>query len=164
MVFFQVGPTHGFSSPCKDPFATLPTRYNRLQTILHELARIKDDGEEGILGKEGEIEKRIAQLPNFGKEVEKESDPFVLQALFRAYAFLASAYTLAPAHFEQLSTGKYGKANQYLPQQIAVPLCSVAKKTRRLPLARLPLRLFSWQLYKTRSSERLCLGEFRHGR
>ena len=125
--FFQVGPTHGFL-PCKDPLAILPPRYNHLQTILHELARIKDDGEEGILGKEGEIENRIAQLPNYGKEVEKESDPFVIQALFRAYAFIASAYTLAPAHFEQLSTGKYGKANQYLPQQIAVPLCSVAKK------------------------------------
>ena len=74
--FFQVGPTHGFL-PCKDPLAILPPRYNHLQTILHELARIKDDGEEGILGKEGEIEKRIAQLPNYGKEVEKESEETV---------------------------------------------------------------------------------------
>ncbi len=125
--FFQVSPIHGFL-PCKDPLSKLPSKYNQLQKILSELARIKDDGEGGILSKKGEIERRITQLSNYNKEVEKESDPFILQALFRGYTFIASAYTLAPAHFEQLATGKYGKANQYLPQQVAQPLCTVAKK------------------------------------
>ncbi|MDB2701520.1 indoleamine 2,3-dioxygenase [Flavobacteriaceae bacterium] len=130
--FFQVSPTHGFL-PCKDPLKSLPSSYKTLQLLLDDLPRQKENGEKGVLGINGEIEKRVADLPNFIKKVAQESDPFILQALFRAYAFLSSAYTLAPAHFAQLETGKYGKANQQLPAQLAIPFCAVAEKLKVYP-------------------------------
>ena len=129
--FFQVSPTPGFL-PCKDPLKSLPSSYKALQLLLDDLPREKENGEKGVLGINGEIEKRVADLPNFIKKVEQESDPFILQALFRAYAFLSSAYTLAPAHFAQLETGKYGKANQQLPAQLAFLSVQLQKNSRSI--------------------------------
>ena len=60
--------------------------------------------------------------------VKKETDPFVLQALFRAYCFLGSGYLLCPAHHgRDLTTGSYGRAHRRLPPQIAEPWIAVAE-------------------------------------
>lgn len=123
---------HTWFLPCKDPLKSLPSSYKALQLLLDDLPREKENGEKGVLGINGEIEKRVADLPNFIKKVEQESDPFILQALFRAYAFLSSAYTLAPAHFAQLETGKYGKANQQLPAQLAFLSVQLQKNSRSI--------------------------------
>jgi indoleamine 2,3-dioxygenase len=130
--FFGVNSKNGFL-PIKDPLKKLPSRYNELQEVIDELPRIKDNGEEGILGLEGEIEKRVSRIPNLINLVTEEKEPFILQALFRAYSFLTSAYTLAPAHFNQLKSGSYGKANQNIPEQLAVPFCKVAEKLQVYP-------------------------------
>ena len=58
----------------------------------------------------------------------EEEDIFLIQALFRAYSFLTSAYLLAPAHFNYIDTKKYGKAHNILPSQIAEPFVIVSKK------------------------------------
>ena len=125
--FFEINSKNGFL-PIKQPIKKLPDRYSILQSLVDELPILKDDKTPGLLSKEGGIESSIKKLPNYIENVKKESDPFICQALFRSYAFLSSAYTLAPAHFTFLKTGKYGKANTTLPKQLAQPFCSVSKK------------------------------------
>jgi len=70
----------------------------------------------------------IEGLNNYVTEVGSEEDKPMLQALYRAYTFLCSAYLLSPSHFGKDADGKYGKAHQRLPATIAVPLCAVAAK------------------------------------
>ncbi len=130
--FFQVNANNGFL-PLRDPLKTLPKKYSELQKIIDFLPRQTDDGLMGILGVEGAIEAKISQLTNFIDEVKTEKDPFILQALFRTYAFLTAAYTLSPAHFHFLKEGKYGKANQFVPAQLAMPFCAVAEKLKVFP-------------------------------
>lgn len=130
--FFKVNATHGFL-PCQPPLAKLPKRYSSLQRLLDDMPRITHDQKEGLLSIEGALESRISQLEDFSQIVKEETDPFVLQALFRGYSFLTSAYTLAPAHFEFLKTGKYGKANRYVPSQLAMPFCWVARQLEVFP-------------------------------
>ena len=94
--FFEINSKNGFL-PLKEPLKKLPIKYADIQDIIDDLPRLKSDGSSGILENEGHIEERIANLKNFSEEVKKENDPFVIQALFRAYAFLTSSYTLASA-------------------------------------------------------------------
>ncbi|MCH1552570.1 MAG: indoleamine 2,3-dioxygenase, partial [Balneolaceae bacterium] len=91
--FFSIDGTHGFL-PIRSPLAELPDRYKELQSILDDLPTQRVDGSNGLLSKEGLIEKRIEHLNDFSDLVANESDVFIIQALFRAYAFLSSAYTL----------------------------------------------------------------------
>ena len=125
--FFEINSKNGFL-PIREPLKKLPDRYSILQNLIDELPILKDNKTPGLLSKEGGIEKSIKKLPNYIENVKKESDPFICQALFRSYAFLSSAFTLAPAHFTFLKTGKYGKANTTLPKQLAQPFCSISKK------------------------------------
>ena len=125
--FFEVNSTHGFL-PRKNPLLKLPERYNELQKLMDEMPIKKEDGSDGLLSREGAIEKSVESLSNFKDLVSKEKDVFVIQALFRAYAFLTSAYLLAPAHFNYLQTKKYGKAHDVLPAQIAEPFVIVSEK------------------------------------
>lgn len=130
--FFAIDGTHGFL-PVNAPLASLPQRYEQLQIILDDLPTQKADGSAGLLASEGLIEERIKLLPDFSDKVSEETDIFVIQALYRAYAFLSSAYTLAPAHFEYKKSGNYGKANCLLPKQLAKPFCIVAKALEVYP-------------------------------
>ncbi|MDG2396565.1 MAG: hypothetical protein P8M03_02805 [Flavobacteriaceae bacterium] len=124
--FFDINAKNGFL-PKKDPIVFLPNRYQFLQELIDDLPMLKSNKTGGILSIDGEIEKRTSDLPDYTKKVLKETNPFILQALFRSYAFISSAYTLAPAHFHFLKTGKYGKAHRLLPQQIAKPFVAVSK-------------------------------------
>jgi len=94
---------------------------------------IKDNGAPGLLSEEGAFENADKKLPNYEGLVDKESDPYILQALFRSYAFTCSAYTLAPAHFTFLKNGTYGKANNILPKQVAQAFVKVSKKLKVYP-------------------------------
>ena len=130
--FFEVNSTNGFL-PKHEPLRVLPDRYIGLQKVIDDMPIKKEDGSDGLLSIEGAIEKSVKDLPNYKELVDKEDDPFMLSALYRAYAFLASAFTLAPAHFGYLKTGKYGKAHNYIPEQIAQPLVSVSDKLNVYP-------------------------------
>jgi indoleamine 2,3-dioxygenase len=125
--FFCVDPTHGFL-PISEPLATLPSRYNELQELIDQMPIVKGDGSQGLLATDGAFEMAASSIPNFVEAVRDETDPFVLAALFRAYGFVTSAYTLAPAHHTFLKTGKYGKAHELLPSNIAQPFVAVADK------------------------------------
>tara|TARA_B110001452_G_scaffold93804_1_gene77475 strand:- start:2271 stop:3668 length:1398 start_codon:yes stop_codon:yes gene_type:complete len=125
--FFDVNEKNGFL-PIKEPLRYLPELYKSLQIFIDDLPILKDQNNKGILSFKGEVEKRVANITNFKNEVTLEKDPFIIQALFRCYAFITSSFTLAPAHFYFLENNKYGKANVFLPNQIAEPFSIVAKK------------------------------------
>tara|TARA_B110000014_G_scaffold103_1_gene75 strand:- start:543 stop:1928 length:1386 start_codon:yes stop_codon:yes gene_type:complete len=125
--FFEVNHINGFL-PLKSPLAKLPSRYSEIQALIDEMPIKKADATDGLLSKRGAIEKRVKELSNLKDLVEQEEDVFIIQALFRAYSFLTSAYILAPAHFNYIDTKKYGKAHTVLPSQIAEPFVIVSEK------------------------------------
>ena len=125
--FFEVNHLNGFL-PKKSPLAVLPERYNELQVLIDEMPIKKPNGQDGLLAIEGAIEDAVKKLKNYKDLLKNEDDIFINQALFRAYAFLASAYLLAPSHFSFQKTKKYGKAHRVLPSQISEPFVLVSKK------------------------------------
>ena len=125
--FFEVNSVNGFL-PKKSPLSKLPERYNEIQKLIDEMPIKKEDGSNGLLSTKGAIEEGVLNLSNLKDLVTGEDDIFIVQALFRAYAFLTSAYLLAPAHFNYIETKKYGKAYNTLPAQIAEPFAIVSKK------------------------------------
>jgi len=125
--FFEVNHLNGFL-PKKSPLAVLPERYSELQVLIDEMPIKKANGQGGLLSIEGAIEDAVKKLKNYKDLVKNEDDIFINQALFRAYAFLASAYLLAPSHFSFQKTKKYGKAHRVLPSQISEPFVLVSKK------------------------------------
>ena len=105
--------------PIAEPLAKLPESFSGLQSLIDEMPIVKDNGSSGLLATEGAFEKAVSVLPNYLSAIEIEKDPFVLAGLFRAYGFVTSAYTLAPSHHSFVKTGKYGKAHEVLPANVA---------------------------------------------
>ena len=125
--FFEVNHLNGFL-PKKSPLAVLPDRYIELQVLIDEMPIKKANGQGGLLSIEGAIEDAVKKLKNYKDLVKNEDDIFINQALFRAYAFLTSAYLLAPSHFSFQKTKKYGKAHRLLPSQLSEPFVLVSEK------------------------------------
>lgn len=123
--FFSIDSKNGFL-PIKEPLIKLPNRYDELQFLIDEMPILKSDGTPGLLAQNGAFEKKVKTVPNYLNLVEEESDPFVQAALFRTYSFIASAFTLSPAHHTYLKTGKYGVAHNFLPSNIAQPFAAIA--------------------------------------
>ena len=130
--FFDVCAEHGFL-PVKDPIVSLPSTYADVQKILDDMPVVLPNGEHGLLHHEGEIMKAIEALENHLEEVKKEDDLFVIQALFRSYGFLTSAYLLEPSYQQFRLDGTYGKARNVLPANIAQPFCHVSEKLGVFP-------------------------------
>ena len=130
--FFDVCAEHGFL-PIKDPIVSLPSTYADVQKILDDMPVVLPNGEHGLLHHEGEIMKAIESLENHLEEVKKEDDIFVIQALFRSYGFLTSAYLLEPSFQQFRKDGTYGKARNFLPANIAQPFCYVSEKLGIFP-------------------------------
>jgi indoleamine 2,3-dioxygenase len=125
--FFEVNHLNGFL-PKKSPLAVLPERYSELQLLIDEMPIKKANGQGGLLSIEGAIENAVKKLKNYKDLVKNEDDIFINQALFRAYAFLTSAYLLAPSHFSFQKTKKYGRAHRILPSQLSEPFVLVSEK------------------------------------
>ena len=130
--FFNVSAAHGFL-PAVPPLIALPTAYQALQDVLDNMPIQLGNEQNGYLHFPGKIHEVANQLPNYLAQVKEESDIRIIQALYRGYAFLTSAYTLEPAfqHFKQ--TGTYGKANNLLPANIAQPFVAVCEKLNVFP-------------------------------
>lgn len=120
--FFNVSPENGFL-PIREPLEKLPEKYKNIQNVIDSLpTEIKNQDPKTL-------ELLINRLPNYYKMVNEETDVFLIQALFRAYTFMTSAYLLFPAHQSSNIEGEgYGKANTILPPNLAMPLDVVAKK------------------------------------
>lgn len=126
--FFKVSGAHGFL-PVSDPLPKLPDRYASLQALMDELPTNKVYPDTpGILAVPDAIVKSVAKLADFSSIAQNETDVFVIQALYRAYTFLASAYTLELSYQQFLIDGNYGKARTVLPSNVAKPLVIVSEK------------------------------------
>ena len=128
--FFNVSKENGFL-PIRDPLKSLPNQYTELQDLinnLHVFQCDKNTEEKGILGIPDEIVVQVGFVPDYSSIIEKETDVFVLQALYRAYTFVTSGFTLEQAYQEFLKSGNYGIARQVLPANIAKPLVLVSSK------------------------------------
>ena len=127
--FFNVSKDHGFL-PIRPPLKVLPCEYTELQNLINNLHVFQSENreEKGVLGIPNEIEKQLGLIPDYSSIIDKETDVFVLQALYRAYTFLTSGFTLELAYQEFLSSGNYGIARQILPANIAKPLVLVSSK------------------------------------
>lgn len=125
--FFNVGPVNGFL-PQHLPLKVLPDTYAVLQDILDKMPVQLSATEYGYLHYPNKIEEAVGLLPNYVDAVKAENDVRVLQALFRGYSFLASAYTLESSFQHYRTTGHYGKARNVLPIQIAQPFVAVSEK------------------------------------
>jgi indoleamine 2,3-dioxygenase len=130
--FFSIDPKNGFL-PVQEPLLKLPKNYALLQKLIDEMPIKKINGKKGLLSKENAFEEAALMLPNFLEEVKKEVDPFIIAALYRTYSFITSAYTLAKSHHTYLKTGKYGKAQELLPKNIAQPYVAVSDKLEVFP-------------------------------
>ncbi|UEG49741.1 indoleamine 2,3-dioxygenase [Ferruginibacter lapsinanis] len=130
--FFNVGADCGFL-PLKAPLETLPERYQALQVILDAMPVVIEGNKNGLLHTPDAIVAPVLALPNFIDIVSAETDVFVIQALFRSYGFLTSAYLLEPSFQQFRKDGSYGKARNFLPANIAQPFCKVAEKLQVFP-------------------------------
>lgn len=127
---FTVANPHGFL-PRRDPLAVLPSYFDKLEELLHEMPISKPDGTYGLL-----------HSGRFGEQVERElplydvgfiHDHRILSALFRDYTFLASAYILEPCDIQYRLARNYGLGRRVLPQNIAEPLEIIAGRLGASP-------------------------------
>lgn len=109
--------------PERDPLSKLPALYADVQTIIDNLPQL-------IQTKNAIVD--AIQINNHLERVKAETDVYVIQALFRAYTFIASAYTLEQSYQQFKETGTYGKARTTIPIQISEPLVAVSAKLRIL--------------------------------
>ena len=127
--FFNVSRENGFL-PIREPLQNLPHEYRELQDLINNLHVFQSENreEKGVLGIPNEIVEQIKFVPDYSSVIDKETDIFVLQALYRAYTFVTSGFTLEQAYQEFLQSGNYGVARQILPANIAQPLVLVSNK------------------------------------
>jgi len=130
--FFNVSGDNGFL-PIKEPMVKLPIKYNQLQNIIDKLHVMKTEEEKGILGNPNEIVVQISTIPNYKDTIKEETDVFILQALYRAYTFITSGFTLELSYQEFIKNGNYGKARDFLPSYISEPLVLVSNKLQAYP-------------------------------
>jgi indoleamine 2,3-dioxygenase len=108
---WSVTPRNGFL-PLLDPLITLPEEFSELETLMQELPYTKEDGNFGLL-KEGKVASAIEKITQY--DLSKIDDERLLNALYRDYTFLASAYLLENCHLRYLTTGKHGLGRDVLP-------------------------------------------------
>ena len=104
--FFDVSGEHGFL-PIKDPLKVLPEKYSKLQNLIDKLHVFYSDNnsKHGVLGIPDEIVSQVTLVPDFSDLIGLETDVFVLQALYRAYTFVTSGFTLEKSYQEFLKSG-----------------------------------------------------------
>ncbi|KAJ2541557.1 hypothetical protein GGH12_002229 [Coemansia sp. RSA 1822] len=127
---FTVSSKSGFL-PRRDPLPVLPSYFEKLDEILHEMPILKSDGTLGLLHT-GQLGARVErELPQY--DVEFVFDKRILAALYRDYSMLASAYLLEPCDIQFRLTRNYGLGRRMLPANIAVPLQTVARRLGQKP-------------------------------
>jgi len=155
---FDISEKFGFL-PSSDPIERLPSEFEELQKII-DIMPVTIGDSYGLLSKRGEIEKYIKDIPDYTEKIGLVTDKMILQALFRSYAFISSAYLLEPAHFHYKEYGSYDSdknkessgcpfsggnikttdeitGKNFLPKNIAKPFVLVADK----------LKVFPWMEY-----------------
>lgn len=119
---FMVSTTRGFL-PRAHPVVTLPKEFDALEDILTRMPVKTLTGEPGLLAqyKLGDVVDN--EFPNLADQMDKYShDLPTMNALYRDYSFLASAYLLEPCHHRFIKGEPYGLGRQTLPANISLPI------------------------------------------
>jgi indoleamine 2,3-dioxygenase len=122
--FFNVSSTYGFL-PIEEPLDRLPSPFEELQKLIDDLPT--------VLLIPNEIVKQIHIIPCYLWYINDLWDVKIVQALFRAYTFITSAYTLELSYQTFVKTKKYGEARKLLPENIAKPLVVISEKLNVYP-------------------------------
>ncbi|KAF2796349.1 hypothetical protein K505DRAFT_237903 [Melanomma pulvis-pyrius CBS 109.77] len=123
---FMVSTTRGFL-PRQEPVIELPSEFAAVESLLQRMPVKTLSGEPGLLADFTFGDTVLKELPDLTEEVEKYRDDLVvMNALYRDYSFLASAYLLEPCHERFLKGEPYGLGRQSLPRSIALPIVKVA--------------------------------------
>ncbi|KAJ6264356.1 hypothetical protein Dda_0501 [Drechslerella dactyloides] len=128
---FMVSKPRGFL-PRVDPPSVLPKEFEALENLLQEMPIRKASGEPGLLASLKLGPTVDESFPNLVAEVDKyKDDQIILNALYRDYSFLLSAYLFEPCYDTyQKSEGRdYGLGRSVLPESIAQPMAKVAELT-----------------------------------
>lgn len=124
---FMVSTTRGFL-PRQEPVVELPKEFAALESLLQRMPVKTLSGEQGLLGKFTFGDTLLKELPDLSDEIEKYRDDLVIMnALYRDYSFIASAYLFEPCHERFLRGESYGLGRQSLPRCIALPIVKVAE-------------------------------------
>ncbi|KAG5915112.1 hypothetical protein E4U53_004527 [Claviceps sorghi] len=130
---FMVSTTRGFL-PRMDPVVRLPPEFDALESLLQRMPVKTLSGEAGLLA-HGTLGAAVdGELPDLTEAMDKYKDDLpVMNALYRDYSFLASAYLLEPCHERFVRGEEYGLGRQVLPRNIARPIARCAQVAGFLP-------------------------------
>lgn len=124
---FMVSRSRGFL-PREDPLSELPSDFEPLESLLNRMPIKKHDGSPGLLASFEFGEAVDKELPDLSPLIEQHRhDKLLMNALYRDYSFLASAYLLEPCHERHLRGEGYGLGRQVLPRNISLPMVKVAE-------------------------------------
>jgi hypothetical protein len=124
---FMVSTTRGFL-PRQEPIVELPKEFAVLESLLQHMPIKTLSGEPGLLANFTFGDTLLKELPDLSTEIEKyRNDLVVMNALYRDYSFLASAYLFEPCHERHMRGEEYGLGRQSLPRCIALPIVKVAE-------------------------------------
>lgn len=124
---FMVSTTRGFL-PRMNPIVDLPPEFEPLEALLQRMPVKMASGEPGLLaeGKLGDaVTNGLPDLTGF-VDAHKANLP-LMNALYRDYSFLASAYLLEPCHSRFMRGEPYGLARPVLPANISRPIARCAE-------------------------------------
>ncbi|KAF2840071.1 indoleamine 2,3-dioxygenase gamma type [Patellaria atrata CBS 101060] len=124
---FMVSTTRGFL-PRQDPVIALPSEFQLLESILRRMPITTASGAPGLLAKYELGDVVLRELPDLSPAIWKYKDDLpLMNALYRDYSFLASAYLLEPCHHRCIKGEGYGLGRQTLPKNISLPIVRVAE-------------------------------------
>lgn len=124
---FMVSKPRGFL-PRADPVWQLPSEFDPLEDILQRMPIKTASGEPGLLAQNKLGPTVDADFPDLTWAVDRyKHDMPLMNALYRDYSFLLSAYLLEPCHERFLKGEPYGLGRQTLPAVIARPMARVAE-------------------------------------
>jgi indoleamine 2,3-dioxygenase len=124
---FMVSTTRGFL-PRQEPVVELPKEFEVLESLLQRMPIKTLSGDPGLLANFTFGNTVLKELPDLSAEIETYRDDLVvMNALYRDYSFMASAYLFEPCHERHMRGEEYGLGRQSLPRCIALPIIKVAE-------------------------------------
>jgi indoleamine 2,3-dioxygenase len=124
---FMVSTTRGFL-PRMDPIVALPVDFDAVESLLSRMPVKTLSGSPGLLAHGGLGDAVLDELPDLTDLIEKYKDDLpMVNALYRDYSFLASAYLLEPCHMRFVKGEGYGLGRDVLPAQLARPIARCAE-------------------------------------
>jgi indoleamine 2,3-dioxygenase len=124
---FMVSTTRGFL-PRQEPVVHLPPEFEALESILTRMPIKTASGTPGLLATYNLGETVLKELPDLTSAINKYQDNLpLMNALYRDYSFLASAYLLEPCHERFVKGEAYGLGRQTLPANISLPISRCAE-------------------------------------